>query len=138
MNGKHYELRFLPLFEDDLNGIVDYIAFRLKNPIAAEALPQLHHLLRRYRRCDGGSQDRLQPPRLTEANIKTNTDQNAVSFETGLRFAVCTQNEEKEYEQADYHREALGQRSLRRAAGRKEAHGRILGGQSHTTIFRIE
>ena len=24
MNGKHYKLRFLPLFEDDLNGIVDY------------------------------------------------------------------------------------------------------------------
>ena len=38
MNGKHYKLRFLPLFEDDLNGIVDYIAFRLKNPMAAEAL----------------------------------------------------------------------------------------------------
>ena len=38
MNGKRYKLRFLPLFEDDLNGIVDYIAFRLKNPIAAEAL----------------------------------------------------------------------------------------------------
>lgn len=38
MNGKHYKLRFLSLFEDDLNGIVDYIAFRLKNPIAAEAL----------------------------------------------------------------------------------------------------
>lgn len=36
MNGKRYKLRFLPLFEDDLN--VDYIAFRLKNPIAAEAL----------------------------------------------------------------------------------------------------
>ena len=38
MNGKHYKLRFLPLFEDDLNGIVDYIAGRLKNPVAAEAL----------------------------------------------------------------------------------------------------
>ena len=38
MNGKHYKLRFLPLFEEDLTGIVDYIAFRLKNPIAAEAL----------------------------------------------------------------------------------------------------
>lgn len=38
MNGKHYKLRFLPLFEDDLNGIVGYIAFRLKNPIAAETL----------------------------------------------------------------------------------------------------
>ncbi|MCD8332312.1 MAG: type II toxin-antitoxin system RelE/ParE family toxin [Oscillospiraceae bacterium] len=38
MNGKHYKLRFLPLFEEDLNEIVDYIANRLKNPIAAEAL----------------------------------------------------------------------------------------------------
>ena len=38
MNGKRYKLRFLPLFEEDLNGIVDYVAFRLKNPIAAEAL----------------------------------------------------------------------------------------------------
>lgn len=31
MNGKRYKLRFLPLFEEDLNGIVDYVAFRLKN-----------------------------------------------------------------------------------------------------------
>ena len=38
MNGKHYELRILPLFEDDLNEIVDYITYRLQNPIAAEAL----------------------------------------------------------------------------------------------------
>lgn len=38
MNEKHYKLRFLPLFEEDLNEIVDYIANRLKNPIAAEAL----------------------------------------------------------------------------------------------------
>lgn len=38
MNEKHYKLRFLPLFEDDLNEIVDYIAGRLKNPIAADAL----------------------------------------------------------------------------------------------------
>lgn len=38
MNGKRYKLRFLPLFEDDLNGIVDYIAGRLKSPFAAEAL----------------------------------------------------------------------------------------------------
>ena len=37
MDEKHYKLRFLPLFEDDLNGIVDYIAERLKNPQAAEA-----------------------------------------------------------------------------------------------------
>lgn len=38
MNGKHYELRILPLFEDDLNEIVDYITYRLRNPIAAETL----------------------------------------------------------------------------------------------------
>lgn len=38
MDGKHYELRILPLFEDDLNEIVDYITFRLRNPIAAERL----------------------------------------------------------------------------------------------------
>lgn len=35
---KEYKLRFLPLFEDDLNEIVDYIAFELQNPIAAEQL----------------------------------------------------------------------------------------------------
>lgn len=38
MNGKHYELRILPLFEDDLSEIVDYIAITLQNPIAADAL----------------------------------------------------------------------------------------------------
>ena len=38
MNEKHYKLRFLPLFEEDLKEIVDYITHRLKNPIAAEAL----------------------------------------------------------------------------------------------------
>lgn len=38
MLNKHYELRVLPLFEEDLNGIVDYIAFTLHNPIAAEKL----------------------------------------------------------------------------------------------------
>lgn len=32
------KLRFLPLFEEDLNEIVDYITHRLKNPIAADAL----------------------------------------------------------------------------------------------------
>ncbi|MFR4988702.1 type II toxin-antitoxin system RelE/ParE family toxin [Anaerotruncus colihominis] len=36
MNDKHYRLSFLPLFEEDLNRIVDYIIYRLKNPIAAE------------------------------------------------------------------------------------------------------
>jgi toxin ParE1/3/4 len=30
MNEKHYKLRFLPLFEEDLNEIVDYITHRLK------------------------------------------------------------------------------------------------------------
>lgn len=38
MNGKRYKLSILPLFEDDLNEIVDYISIRLKNPIAAQNL----------------------------------------------------------------------------------------------------
>ena len=32
---KEYKLRILPLFEDDLNEIVDHIAFELQNPTAA-------------------------------------------------------------------------------------------------------
>lgn len=36
MNGKRYKLRILPLFEEDLNEIVDYICYDLQNPIAAE------------------------------------------------------------------------------------------------------
>lgn len=36
MSKKHYKLCFLPLFEEDLNGIVDYITYRLRNPSAAE------------------------------------------------------------------------------------------------------
>ena len=38
MNAKKYKLRYLPLFEYDLNKIVDYIAVHLKNPDAAERL----------------------------------------------------------------------------------------------------
>ena len=38
MSEKHYELRVLPMFEEDLMEIVDYITYRLKNPIAAENL----------------------------------------------------------------------------------------------------
>lgn len=38
MDEKQYKLRFLPLFEDDLNEIVDYITLRLKNPSAADRL----------------------------------------------------------------------------------------------------
>ena len=38
MIGKRYELRILPLFEDDLNEIIDYITYRLRNPTAAERL----------------------------------------------------------------------------------------------------
>ena len=38
MNGKRYKLSILPLFEDDLNEIVDYITYRLRNPIAAERM----------------------------------------------------------------------------------------------------
>jgi toxin ParE1/3/4 len=36
MDGKHYKLSVLPLFEGDLNKIVDYISTSLQNPIAAE------------------------------------------------------------------------------------------------------
>ena len=38
MSEKHYELRILPLFEEDLNEIVDYITYRLRNPVAANTL----------------------------------------------------------------------------------------------------
>lgn len=38
MENKNYELRFLPLFENDLAEIVEYISFTLKNPTAAERL----------------------------------------------------------------------------------------------------
>ena len=38
MDRKQYELRVLPLFEHDLNEIVDYIAYRLHNPDAADRL----------------------------------------------------------------------------------------------------
>lgn len=41
MEDKHYKLRFLPLFEEDLNEIVDYIVDRLQNPAAAENLVKL-------------------------------------------------------------------------------------------------
>ena len=37
MDEKHYELRILPLFEEKLQETVDYITYRLRNPIAAEA-----------------------------------------------------------------------------------------------------
>lgn len=36
MDRKQYKLRFLPMFEEDMNKIVDYICFQLKNPIAAK------------------------------------------------------------------------------------------------------
>ncbi|MBQ9535227.1 MAG: type II toxin-antitoxin system RelE/ParE family toxin [Clostridia bacterium] len=38
MSEKKYELRVLPLFEEDFKEIVDYIAHRLNNPAAAERL----------------------------------------------------------------------------------------------------
>ncbi len=38
MDGKHYKLSILPLFEDDLAEIVDYITFHLRNSTAAENL----------------------------------------------------------------------------------------------------
>ena len=38
MSKKTYKLKFLPLFEEDINEIVDYVTHRLKNPTAAERL----------------------------------------------------------------------------------------------------
>lgn len=38
MGNKAYRLTFLPLFEDDLNEIVDYITFELNNHEAANRL----------------------------------------------------------------------------------------------------
>lgn len=38
MENKHYELQILPLFENDLNAIIDYITIALKNPEAAVRL----------------------------------------------------------------------------------------------------
>lgn len=38
MNSKHYEVRVLPLFVSELSEILDYIAFRLRNPKAADDL----------------------------------------------------------------------------------------------------
>lgn len=38
MDTRRYKLSILPLFEDDLNEIVDYITYRLRNPQAAESL----------------------------------------------------------------------------------------------------
>ena len=35
MDEKHYKLRILPLFEEKLQETADYIAFQLRNPIAA-------------------------------------------------------------------------------------------------------
>ena len=38
MTDKKYKLRFLPLFEQDINDTVDYISLKLKNPGAARKL----------------------------------------------------------------------------------------------------
>ncbi len=38
LENKNYKLSILPLFEEDLNGIVDYISGTLKNPQAASNL----------------------------------------------------------------------------------------------------
>ena len=38
MAKKKYRLRILPLFESDLNDTVDYINYKLQNPIAANDL----------------------------------------------------------------------------------------------------
>ena len=60
MNEKHYKLRFLPLFEEDLNEIVDYITHRLKNPIAADALvSDVQTAIRNRLSCAEGKQEDL-------------------------------------------------------------------------------
>jgi plasmid stabilization system protein ParE len=38
MEKRQYESKILPLFEHDLNAITDYIAYRLRNPDAADHL----------------------------------------------------------------------------------------------------
>lgn len=38
MGNKEYKLEFLPMFQEDLNRIIDYISLELQNPIAAERL----------------------------------------------------------------------------------------------------
>ena len=38
MENKTYRIRYLPLFKEDLSGIVDYITQVLHNPQAAERL----------------------------------------------------------------------------------------------------
>lgn len=38
MEERRYKLRYLPLFSSDLREIVDYIAYQLHNPAAAEDL----------------------------------------------------------------------------------------------------
>ena len=62
MNGKHYKLRFLSLFEDDLSGIVDYIAYRLKNPIAADQLVDaVQEAIRERTTCAEAAKERQYP-----------------------------------------------------------------------------
>ena len=48
MDEKNYKLSVLPLFEDDLNKIVDYISISLQNPIAAEDFVDAVDGCRRY------------------------------------------------------------------------------------------
>ena len=51
MADKKYKLRFLPLFEQDLNDTVDYISLKLKNPGAAQKLVnEIQSAIRKNRR----------------------------------------------------------------------------------------
>jgi len=68
VNGRYYDLQILPLFEDDLNEIVDYITFRLKSPMAAEKLADdVERAIEERRSCAEAfepypsSRDRLHP-----------------------------------------------------------------------------
>ena len=52
MEEKRYKLRFLPLFEDDLSAIVDYICNWLHNPIAAANLVDaVEHAIQERQTC---------------------------------------------------------------------------------------
>lgn len=37
MSGKQYELKIVPLFEEKLQETVNYITYKLRNPVAAES-----------------------------------------------------------------------------------------------------
>ena len=52
MTDRKYKLRFLPLFEQDINDTVDYISLKLKNPGAAQKLVnEIQSAIRKRQAC---------------------------------------------------------------------------------------